>query len=86
MRGPGDSTTIKELKEKDLPIVLKKGKHQWDANISVNSSGLPILLLYKDSIPFDNLVLAPELGLILYRTGRKNHFKGRIKQTTYNLI
>ena len=73
------------MKETEQPLKLKKGGHEWNAYLTVDSSDKPCLLVFDDGLKFEDLINAPLLELI-YRSNRKNEFKGRVKKTTYNLI
>ena len=81
-----DSTTIDALKKEEKSIVLSKNGYEWNASVQFDStSQCPTLCVYDENVPFDDLVLAPKSGQILYRRCRKNVFKGRIKQTEFEL-
>ena len=50
-------TTMEEIKKNNFAFALKHRDHQWDAHLSHDQSkDKPLLLLYPDKIPFDDLV------------------------------
>ena len=77
---------MEEIKKEDFAFALEHRQHKWDAHLSHDQSiDQPLLLLYPNKIPFDDLVSVDQ-KLILYRNGMKNKFKGELKKTSYKMI
>ena len=58
----------------------------YDAKFEVDTEDNPVLKLFKDQQPFENLVQAPPQELLHYRNERKNAFKGRVKKTSFKIL